>query len=56
LTLSTPATTEVLLNCGMSLTFFWLSWWQFEQFKEKMDYFKHNKPTVRKRKYTKKTK
>ena len=54
LTLSTPATTEVLLNCGMSLTFFWLSWWQFEQFKEKMNYFK-SKPTVkRKRKPTKK--
>ena len=34
LTLSTPNKTEILLNVGMSLTFFWLSWWQWEQFKE----------------------
>jgi hypothetical protein len=40
LTLSTPTYSEILLNVGMSFTFFWLSWWQFEQFKEKMDYFK----------------
>lgn len=33
LTLSTPNKTEVLLNVGMSVTFFWLSWWQWEQFK-----------------------
>jgi len=33
LTLSTPNKTEILLNVGMSLTFFWLSWWQWEQFK-----------------------
>jgi len=47
-TLNTPAYTEILLNVGMSFTFFWLSWWQFEQFKEKMDYFKvHSKPVVR---------
>jgi len=32
LTLSTPSHTEILLNVGMSLTFFWLSWWQWEQF------------------------
>jgi hypothetical protein len=34
LTLSTPVKTEILLNCGMSITFFWLSWWQYEQFKK----------------------
>lgn len=33
LTLSTPNKTEILLNVGMSITFFWLSWWQWEQFK-----------------------
>lgn len=33
LSLSTPNNTEILLNVGMSLTFFWLSWWQWEQFK-----------------------
>ena len=32
LTLSTPNRTEIILNVGMSLTFFWLSWWQWEQF------------------------
>jgi len=32
LTLSAPNRTEILLNVGMSLTFFWLSWWQWEQF------------------------
>ena len=34
LTLSSPATSEIVLNCGMSLTFFWLNWWQWEMFKE----------------------
>jgi protein-S-isoprenylcysteine O-methyltransferase Ste14 len=34
LTLSTPNVTEILLNVGMSITFFWLSWWQWEQFKK----------------------
>ena len=47
LTLSTPASTEVLLNCGISITFFWLSWWQWEQFKEKVDLAK--KKTAKKR-------
>ena len=57
LTLSTPVYTEILLNCGMSLTFFWLSWWQFEQFKEKTEFFKnHNKPVIRRRKNTTKKK
>lgn len=34
LTLSTPPITEVVLNVGISITFFWLSWWQWETFKE----------------------
>jgi len=34
LTLSTPPVTEVVLNVGISITFFWLSWWQWELFKE----------------------
>jgi len=34
LTLSTPPVTEVILNIGISITFFWLSWWQWEAFKE----------------------
>jgi hypothetical protein len=42
LTLSTPVKTEVLLNCGMSITFFWLSWWQWEQFREKVELAKKN--------------
>lgn len=37
LTLSTPVKTEVLLNCGMSITFFWLSLWQYNQFKDKVN-------------------
>jgi hypothetical protein len=32
LTLSNPGPTEVLLNLGISLTFCWLSWWQWDQF------------------------
>ena len=48
LTLSTPANTEVLLNCGISFTFFWLSWWQYEQFRVKVEELK--KPTKGKRK------
>jgi len=32
LTLSNPGPTEVLLNTGISLTFCWLSWWQWGQF------------------------
>jgi hypothetical protein len=34
LSLSSPNKTEILLNVGMSITFFWLSWWQWEQFQE----------------------
>jgi hypothetical protein len=34
LTFSTPPITEVILNVGISITFFWLNWWQWEMFKE----------------------
>jgi protein-S-isoprenylcysteine O-methyltransferase Ste14 len=33
MTLSTPPVTEVVLNVGVAITLFWLSWWQFELFK-----------------------
>jgi protein-S-isoprenylcysteine O-methyltransferase Ste14 len=32
LTLSNPPQTEVVLNVGIALTLFWLSWWQWELF------------------------
>ena len=32
LTLSNPPPTEVVLNVGIALTLFWLSWWQWELF------------------------
>lgn len=51
LSLSTPNKTEILLNVGMSLTFFWLSWWQWEQFKEMQEQVIKKKTTAaRKRK------
>lgn len=34
LVLSTPPVTEVVLNIGISITFFWLNCWQWEMFKE----------------------
>ena len=46
LTLSNPGPTEVLLNVGISLTFCWLSWWQWEQFQEMK---KAARPSPRKR-------
>jgi hypothetical protein len=52
LTLSTPAKTEVLLNCGMSITFFWLSLWQYNQFKEKVNNSKKYASTKKKKKPT----
>lgn len=57
LTLSTPNHTEILLNVGMSLTFFWLSWWQWEQFKEMKEAAKKRsaRKIVRKRKTKRKT-
>ena len=55
LTLSTPVYTEILLNVGMSLTFFWLSWWQFEQFKEKTEFFKIHSTKISRKKSTSKT-
>ena len=32
LMLSNPPQTEVILNVGIALTLFWLSWWQWELF------------------------
>jgi hypothetical protein len=34
ITLSAPPATEVVLNVGIAVTFFWLNWWQFEMFKD----------------------
>ena len=34
LILSDPPITELILNVGISLTLFWLSWWQWELFKQ----------------------
>jgi protein-S-isoprenylcysteine O-methyltransferase Ste14 len=42
LTLSNPPPTEVILNVGIALTLFWLSWWQWELF-QKM----HKKASVK---------
>ena len=50
LTLTTPAKTEILLNCGMSITFFWLSLWQYEQFTEKVRQSKKTSSVKRKKK------
>ena len=50
LTLITPAKTEILLNCGMSITFFWLSLWQYEQFTEKVRQSKKTSSVKRKKK------
>jgi hypothetical protein len=52
LTLSTPVKTEVLLNCGMSITFLWLSLWQYNQFKEKVVYSKQNSASKKRKKPT----
>ena len=51
MTLSTPPVSEVVLNCGISITFFWLSWWQWEMFKEMQAHHKElkAKKTVRKK-------
>lgn len=54
-TLSTPPVSEVVLNCGLSITFFWLSWWQWEMFKEMQEHHKEvkarkaSKPAAKKR-------
>lgn len=53
LSLSTPNRTEILLNVGMSLTFFWLSWWQWEQF-HALKNASRRKPYVRKKRVSKK--
>ena len=35
--LVTPPPSQAILDCGISLTFCWLSWWQWELFKERME-------------------
>ena len=56
LSLSTPNQTEILLNVGMSLTFFWLSWWQWEQFNTiKKAAQQHNEAKKRKPRSSKQT-
>lgn len=50
LSLSTPNRTEIVLNVGMSLTFFWLSWWQWEQFKAMKEAAKKRAASKRPRK------
>lgn len=52
LTLSTPNPSEILLNCGLSLTFCWLSLIQWEEMKHITH--KASKPTVKKKKVIKK--
>jgi hypothetical protein len=46
ITLSDPPPTEIILNCGIAITLFWLSWWQWELFKEMQSKLKQmeNKP------------
>ena len=46
-TLTTPPPTQVLLDCGISLTLCWLSWWQWELFKSKIQSV--SKPVRRKK-------
>jgi hypothetical protein len=40
ITLSDPPPTEIILNCGIAITLFWLSWWQWELFKQMQAKFK----------------
>ena len=53
ITLSTPPITEVVLNVGIAITLFWLSWWQFELFKaaqqERMKMLKAKNKAVRRK-------
>jgi hypothetical protein len=54
ITLTTPPPTQVLLDCGISLTLCWLSWWQWEQFRENFENKKTDtkKTVVRKKRPT----
>jgi hypothetical protein len=55
LTLNSPPVTEVILNCGISITFFWLNWWQWEMFKEmQRKHSESKKPRVIKKAVTRK--
>ena len=51
ITLSNPPPTEVVLNCGIAVTFFWLNWWQWEMFKAMQE--SHNQ--LNNKKQTKRT-
>lgn len=52
ITLTTPPPTQVLLDCGISLTLCWLSWWQWELFKSKIQSVtkpvRKKKPSIKK--------
>lgn len=52
ITLSDPPPTEIILNCGIAITLFWLSWWQWELFKSMQTKFRQveKKPIVKSRK------
>ena len=52
ITLSDPPPTEIILNCGIAITLFWLSWWQWELFKQMQTKFREveKKPIVKRRK------
>lgn len=52
ITLSDPPPTEIILNCGIAITLFWLSWWQWELFKSMQTKFRQveKKPIVKRRK------
>ena len=52
LNLTTAPPSQILLDCGISLTLCWLSWWQWEQFRSKVKIIKKvvpkKKPTTKK--------
>ena len=59
ITLSDPPPTEIILNCGIAITLFWLSWWQWELFKQMQMKFKQVEkklPIKRRRKKKPRTK
>jgi hypothetical protein len=59
ITLSDPPVTEIILNCGIAVTLFWLSWWQWELFKQMQMKFKQVEkkvPVKRRRKKKPRTK
>jgi len=54
LTLTSAPPSQVLLDCGISLTLCWLSWWQWEQFRERLAKTKPSTRRPRKRTKNKK--